>query len=283
MKSTSFLSAFAKINLDLKVLNKRDDGYHNIESIIVFLNLSDTIKVKRSSKLSVNFDSPFEENISQKNNTIIKIYEYFLANYPNLHKYSIHVDKKIPISAGLGGGSADAASFMRFLIKDNNINPNDINLDSIAKRVGADIPVCYTNYSARVSGLGEHINRVSINFPLYALIVYPNISMSTKWVFENFMNKKTDEKIITLKDDLSIENLKDSKNDLQDIVVKKYPIINDVIDKIIRTRGCIISRMTGSGSTCFGLYKEHEDTVESEKYLRTIYPNFWIKSVRIKN
>ena len=78
MKSTSFLSAFAKINLDLKVINKRDDGYHNIESIIVFLNLSDTIKVTRSSKLSVNFDSPFEENISQKNNTIIKIYEYFL-------------------------------------------------------------------------------------------------------------------------------------------------------------------------------------------------------------
>ena len=87
MKSTSFLSAFAKINLDLKVLNKRDDGYHNIESIIVFLNLSDTIEVKRSSKLSVNFDSPFQENISETNNTIIKIYEYFLANYTNLHKY----------------------------------------------------------------------------------------------------------------------------------------------------------------------------------------------------
>ncbi len=114
MKSTSFLSAFAKINLDLKVINKRDDGYHNIESIIVFLNLSDTIEVRRSSKLLVKFDSPFQENISETNNTIIRIYEYFLANYPNLHKYSIHVEKKIPISAGLGGGSADAASFMRF-------------------------------------------------------------------------------------------------------------------------------------------------------------------------
>ena len=80
---------------------------------------------------------------------------------------------------------------MRFLIEDNNININDINLASIAKRVGADIPVCYTNYSARVSGLGEHIDRVSIDFPLYALIVYPNISVSTKWVFENFIIKKT--------------------------------------------------------------------------------------------
>ncbi len=155
MKSTSFLSAFAKINLDLKVLNKRDDGYHNIESTIVFLNLSDTIEVRRSSKLLVKFDSPFQENISETNNTIIRIYEYFLANYPNLHKYSIHVEKKIPISAGLGGGSADSASFMRFLVEDNNINPNDINLDSIAKRVGADIPVCYKNCSARVSGLGS--------------------------------------------------------------------------------------------------------------------------------
>ncbi len=283
MKSTSFLSAFAKINLDLKVINKRDDGYHNIESIIVFLNLSDTIKVTRSSKLSVNFDSPFEEKISETNNTIIKTYEYFLANYPNLHKYSIHVEKKIPISAGLGGGSANAASFMRFLIEDNNININDINLASIAKRVGADIPVCYTNYSARVSGLGEHIDRVSIDFPLYALLVYPNISVSTKWVFENFIIKKTDEKITILKDDLSIENLKDSKNDLQDIVIKKYPIINDVLDKIKDTRGCIISRMTGSGSTCFGLYKKNEDVVDSEKYIRTIFPNFWIKSVRIEN
>ena len=81
MKSTSFLSAFAKINLDLKVLNKRDDGYHNIESIIVFLNLSDTIEIKRSSKLSVNFDSSFQENISKTNNTIVKIYEYFLKTH----------------------------------------------------------------------------------------------------------------------------------------------------------------------------------------------------------
>ncbi len=124
---------------------------------------------------------------------------------------------------------------------------------------------------------------MSIDSPLYALIVYPNISVSTKWAFENFIFKKIDEKTTILKDDLSIENLKGSKNDLQDIIVKKYPIINDVLDKIKDTSGCIFSRMTGSGSTCFGLYKKYEDAVHSEKHIRTIYPNFWIKSVKIEN
>ena len=116
MSSKVVLRANAKINLTLDILGKRSDNYHDIQGYVAFLDLYDELIINHSEKLLVSFDNPFYENVSSKSNTIIKIYSYLSSYFPNLSQYKVHVKKNIPISAGLGGGSCNAAAFMSCLL-----------------------------------------------------------------------------------------------------------------------------------------------------------------------
>ena len=169
MSSKVVLHANAKINLTLDILGKRSDHYHDIQGYVAFLDLHDELIINHSEKLLVSFDNPFDENVSAKSNTILKLYNYLCNYFPNLSQYKVHVKKNIPISAGLGGGSCDAAALMRYLISDSEINMDQISIESLAKDVGADVPCCLLNRPSFISGIGEIIQSIKLTDTYYCL------------------------------------------------------------------------------------------------------------------
>jgi len=284
MSSKQVLRANAKINLTLDVLRKRYDGYHDIQSYVAFLDLGDDLTINRSEKLSVSFDNPFNEDISGEFNSITQTHKYLCSTFPNLYQYNIHVKKNIPIAAGLGGGSCDAASFMRYLISNGEINMNKIDLNSLAREVGADIPCCLYNKSAYITGIGDSVCAVELSDPYYCILVNPLIPISTRKIYE-MINIKDPEKLLN-KDVLlkpTMTQFINGKNDFEDIISEEYPIIKKIIKSISNFQGCLFARMTGSGPTCFGFFSNKADVLQCESDLKDIYPKFWIRSTKLLN
>ena len=187
------LQANAKINLTLDILGKRSDNYHDIQGYVAFLDLHDELIINPSEKLLVSFDNPFHENVSTKSNTILKLHSYLCNYFPNLSQYKVHVMKNIPISAGLGGGSCDAAALLRYLISDRKINIDQISIESLARNVGADVPCCLLNEPSFISGIGEIIQSVKLTETYYCLLVNPQIPISTSQLYEKINIKGSED------------------------------------------------------------------------------------------
>jgi len=284
MSSKVILRANAKINLTLDILRKRSDNYHDIQGYVAFLNLHDELIINRSEKLSVSFDNPFHENISTKSNTIIKLHSYLCNYFPNLGQYEVHVKKKIPISAGLGGGSCDAAAFMRYLISNREINMDRINIESLARNVGADVPCCLLNGPSFISGIGEVIQRIKLTDTYYCLLVNPQIPISTSKIYEKISINGLE--ALHTKNYIpnpSIDHIIKSKNDFEQIIIQDYPTIGEIISNLTKAKGCILARMTGSGSTCFGFFSKQEDMSKCKKNFEEMYPKFWIMETKLLN
>ena len=282
MSSKVVLRANAKINLTLDILGKRSDNYHDIQGYVAFLDLYDELIINHSEKLLVSFDNPFYENVSSKSNTIIKLYSYLSSYFPNLSQYKVHVKKNIPISAGLGGGSCNAAAFMRYLISDLKINMDQINLESLARNVGADVPCCLINESSYISGIGEIIQEVKLSDAYYCLLVNPQIPVSTSKIYEKISIKGLEalhnKKFLSSP---SIDHIINGKNDFQQIIIQDYPIIGEIINHLTKAEGCFLARMTGSGPTCFGFFLKKEDMSKCKKNFEEMYPKFWIMETKL--
>jgi 4-diphosphocytidyl-2-C-methyl-D-erythritol kinase len=274
------LYACAKINLTLHVLKKGLDNYHQIRSLVVFVDLYDELHIKRADELTVKFSNNFDEQISLKNNTLIKVHTYLKSIFPKINNYSINVIKNIPIAAGLGGGSADAAAFLRYILEDNNIDSNQIDFKKISYAVGADIPVCFYNRPSFIAGIGELLTETSFNERFYLVLVNPKISISTKDIYKKYNEKSTRENLINVNLSL-IDTIMNGKNDLEDIVISDFHIIKEIIQSINKTKGCMIARMSGSGPTCYGIYKDEYDARFNEAELKKQYPQYWIKMFNV--
>ena len=274
------LQASAKINFTLDVLGKREDGYHQIRSLVAFVDLYDEMYITRSDKLKVSFRSDFKEQISLQNNSLTKLHQYLKSIFPNIYNYRIDIKKNIPISAGLGGGSSDAAIFLKYLIEDNNLNLAQIDLQDIGYKIGADIPVCFYNRPAFITGIGEHITEAKINEKFYLVLINPMFSISTKYVYKKYDQRSS---VVNINpENMTFEDVKKrGKNDLQDIVISQYENVKNIIDIIQQTKKCNLARMTGSGPTCYGVYKDAENARINEFELKKKFPQYWIKMVSL--
>ena len=284
MSSKVVLRANAKINLTLDILGKRSDNYHDIQGYVAFLELCDELIISRSEKLSVSFENPFYEKISTTSNTIIKLHSYLSGYFPNLYQYKVNVKKNIPVSAGLGGGSCDAAAFMRYIIRDSKINMDEIDTQSLAKNVGADIPCCLKSKPSYISGIGEIIEDVKLRSAYFCILVNPHIPVSTKKIYEMIGVKKSE--AVHMQNFLqkpSIDHIINGKNDFEDIIAQDYPLIREIIGFIAGTEGCIFARMTGSGPTCFGLFSKQDEMLRCQNDLEKKYPKFWIMATKLLN
>ena len=278
------LQANAKINLTLDILGKRSDNYHDIQGYVAFLDLHDELIINHSEKLLVSFDNPFHENVSTKSNTILKLHSYLCNYFPNLSQYKVHVMKNIPISAGLGGGSCDAAALLRYLISDRKINIDQISIESLARNVGADVPCCLLNGPSFISGIGEIIQSVKLTDTYYCLLVNPQIPISTSQLYEK-INIKGSEDVHTKNflPNPSMAHIISGKNDFQQIIIQDYPIIGEIINNLTKAEGCVLARMTGSGPTCFGFFSRQEDMSKCKKKFEEMYPKFWIMETKLLN
>lgn len=258
------LRAYAKINLGLDILRKREDGYHDVKMIMQTVSLYDTLSIHIvEKKLTDNNGISLTCNLSylpiNENNLVYKSAKLMKDTYNITTPLHIHLNKTIPIAAGLAGGSSDAAAILRGMNELFDLQLSQDTLMKLGVRLGADIPYCILQGTALSEGIGEKLTPLK-NFPsCYVLLVKPPINVSTKYVYENL---KLDDTVIhpdinkiieSIHDNNLIAACKEFHNVLETVTIKEYPII-DQIKKDLLSLGSLTSLMSGSGPTVFGLF-----------------------------
>ena len=271
------LKSFSKINLSLNINRKlKENRLHDIQSYFCLINLFDQIKIKKikGRKDVVKFKGKFSKYIKKTNNSIIDTLEILRERNLISDYYSVLVDKKIPVFSGMGGGTSNAVCLIKYLTR-NKINKN---LSSILdKKIGSDLKLFF--YEQGFLKNLKTINDFRRKYRLYFLLVYPNIRCSTRYVYSKVKKYSSKSKYSFSKiNDKSkfIDFLINKNNDLQSIVENKYPIIKKLIIEIEQKKGCYFSRMTGSGSVCYGVFKSEKTAKAALNGIKLKYPKCWL-------
>ena len=269
------LKSFAKINLSLLVNRKLPNGMHDIQSAYCLINIFDLInikKIKNSKKDKVSITGSNSKFVSPSQNSVGKILILMRKFKLISSYYDVKIYKRIPVFAGLGGGTSNAASVLKFFIK-NKIE--DKLLNKIIKHLGSDLRLFFQNqgYLQNLNKLDKFKRKYNLHF----LVIHTKIKCSTKKIYSGVKNFSEKEKLFQNKIKSKrkfIAHLINSRNDLQSVVEKKYPIIQKLLSDIIKFKGCYLSRMTGSGSSCYGLFANEKCSKAALKKLREKYPKF---------
>ncbi len=261
-KKTLSLKTPAKINLFLKVAGRRDDGYHNLETVFLPLtNIFDTIKLKIDEQEGIKITSLSEDIPCNKSNLCYKAAEQYALKIGIVPNWGIDIDKRIPVTAGMGGGSSDAAAVLIMLqnFYDNTMEEKE--LVSLAAKIGADVPFFLNPVPSAGYGIGDILKPVEVNCDFYVLICAPQFPVTASWAYKNMVNPcvceklNIDELISSLKSGEISTVLKFVKNDLAPALYNKFPILSIFRDDLIRL-GAEEAEITGSGPTIFGICKD---------------------------
>ena len=270
------LKSYSKINLSLNVNRKsKKSRLHEIESYFCLIDLFDQIKIKKNQdrKDIVKFKGKFSKNINKINNSIIDTLNTLRERNLISDYYSILVSKKIPVFSGMGGGTSNAACLIKYFTK-NKINENLLHI--LSKKIGSDLKLFFykQGFLKNIKTINVFRKRYKLNF----LLVYPNIRSSTKHVYSKVKkyHLKSKYNFIKINDKNKYINfLTEKNNDLQSIVENKHPIIKKLIIEIGQNRGCYFSRMTGSGSVCYGVFKTEKTAKAALKRIKMKHPKYW--------
>ena len=271
--------AAAKINLSLHVVGRRPDGYHLLDSIVAFAEIGDRVEISVNSELSLTARGPFARDLPcEGNNIAIQAAVLFHES----QGAAIALDKVLPVAAGMGGGSADAAATLRGLSRLWQVPLPGIEAIS---RLGADVSVCMSCETARVRGVGEKTEALDILPPLPAVLINPGIRLSTASVFERLDGSRTgDGPPRTPSGKLTfsgvVEWLESLENDLEPVAAEIVPQITEVL-QALRAHGSCIARMTGSGATCFGIFPNIQKAQAAALRTRRLRPEWWIEVTTI--
>ena len=271
--------AYAKINLFLNVLNKTKNNLHKLKSLVCFIDLYDEIVITESKEFSIKIKGPFKNFI--KKNIIEKTFVTF-SNFINLKtNYKISLNKKIPVSAGLGGGSADAAVVLQGLNLLNKKKIKQKDLFKIAMKIGFDVPACLYNKNVFFSGHGQILSKAPKIPQFSILLINPRKELSTKKIFSLYKSKKS-KKISNLKYKNFFSWILKQNNDLQKYSEKFVPEIKEMLIFLNSSRNCFFSKMTGSGPTVFGLFRKKIDAKKVYLLLKKKHPKWWSGVYSIK-
>ena len=260
--------SFAKINLGLNIISKRDDGFHNLETIFYPLKLSDVISIKKS--MSFSFESNDKNLLNDNSNLIIRAKESLEKFLDEKLEVNIFLSKNIPIGAGLGGGSSNAAATLLGFTKLFDIQISQNELQKIALNLGSDVTFFLNPVPSYAESRGEILTPLNLKINKYILIVNPGIHISTKWAFSLITPKQPQISLKTLvgKNLIDIEEVLDlATNDFENKVFDHYPSIKEIKDKMIEF-GAISSKLTGTGSTVWGIFDEEEPAYQTELYFK---------------
>ncbi len=269
------IKSYSKINFSLKINSKSNSGFHEIQSLYSWIDLVDIIKIKKikKNKDKVVFNGPFSKLVNKRNNSVNKILKQLRQAKLITNYYSIIVTKNIPVFGGLGGGTSNAAFILKYLIK-SKIKENLLN--KIENLIGSDFKLFFKK-NGFLNDLSTIIELKKRQI-FYLVLVQPKVKCSTKEIYskvKKFSKKKKFDKRLTKSKSRFLEYLVKSRNDLQSIVENKYPIIRKLLIDIKNEKGCCFSRMTGSGSVCYGLFKDKIVAKKALKKLSYKYPRFW--------
>ncbi|MGH1353266.1 MAG: 4-(cytidine 5'-diphospho)-2-C-methyl-D-erythritol kinase [Methyloligellaceae bacterium] len=281
--------ARAKINLTLEILGKRDDGYHELRSLVAFADFGDELSFTPDNNFSLTISGPFATDLVGEN-LIRKAADFFQARKPGTSSGHFHLKKNLPVASGIGGGSADAAAALRLLLKSTDLPHSILNPSVIAKQLGADIPVCLEQNPVLMTGIGEHLSTLE-NFPaLPAVLINPAVPVSTGAIFRNLNARPLPSDIsalntcnerLTSQQDILLY-MATHKNDLQPIAAELEPVISDVLSTLEKQSGCQIARMSGSGATCFGIFESSHKAEIASAEIQSNHPDWWIQHCKIQ-
>ncbi|MBW1679409.1 MAG: 4-(cytidine 5'-diphospho)-2-C-methyl-D-erythritol kinase [Deltaproteobacteria bacterium] len=266
------LLAPAKINIRLEVLDKRQDGYHEIRSIMCHVGLYDVVTLSPSNK-GINLTSNSIHIPVGTNNLAYKSASLLMRKAKISGGVNIHLEKHIPIAAGLGGGSSDAAAVMKGVNDLYELKYSPSELMKLGSEIGADVPFFFFQSPARATGIGEKLSPLNLSPPFWTLLVTPPIPVSTAWAYGQFGLEPGDGFInIPEKIDLLLAGKQILYNALEDIVIRRFPEI-DEIKKVLIKLGAWGSRMSGSGPTVFGIFFKEKEIKRAEAQLLRNYSN----------
>jgi 4-diphosphocytidyl-2-C-methyl-D-erythritol kinase len=251
------LKSFAKVNLHLDVLKKRDDGYHDIESIIQLVDLHDYMEFETLDEDKILF-STNSHSFNTLDNTVIKAIEVMRREFGSKSGLKIFLDKKIPIGSGLGGGSGNAAYTILTLNQIWDLKLDFQTMRTIGSRIGADVPVFLSGSLSHVTGKGEIVRELEPIKTDAVLIVYPNISISTGWAYQkidDLLTKRMKFDKLGDSSEFTAVDFKELYNSFEEIALLSFPELKK-IKELLDLKGAVFSRMSGSGSAIFGVFPD---------------------------
>jgi 4-diphosphocytidyl-2-C-methyl-D-erythritol kinase len=275
----------AKINLYLHVVGRRPDGYHLLDSLIVFAETGDVVTAEADSALSLAIDGPFAGKLSADDDNLVLRAARGLRDIAGTTAGArIKLTKTLPVASGIGGGSADAAATLRVLCALWGIAPERAELETLALRLGADVPVCLDSKPSFIGGIGEEIAPAGAIPAAHMVLVNPGIATPTPAVFKaRSADFSQPARWIAPPGDAHAlaEALKRRRNDLTDPAIIVTPVIRDVLTAINATKDCLLARLSGSGATCFGLYVDPEAAEAARQRIVAAHPAWWAVATRI--
>ncbi len=277
--------ASAKINLYLHVTGRREDGYHLLDSLFVFAKDGDVVTVGEADDLTLNVCGTYADSLPVgEENIVLKAVRLLAEACGKKPTAAVTLEKNLPVAAGIGGGSADAAATLKALLKLWGQTIPEKELHKIALKLGADVPSCLAAKAVQVSGIGEILTPAPSLPPLFLLLVNPNRPVFTPAVFKTRTQTFSDPMPFTQEmtdfDDF-VQELKKRHNDLSEAACQLEPAVFDVLKALQADSRCRLARMSGSGGTCFGIFSSFEDASLCCDQIRKKRPNWWFLTTSV--
>lgn len=283
------LKALAKINLGLDVVRRREDGYHEVRMVMQTINLYDRLDIVKTKEPGISIKTNISFLPVNENNLIYKAGKLLMDEFGITEGVSVKLNKRIPIAAGMAGGSTDAAAMMYGINKLFDLGLSRKALMERGVKIGADVPYCIMRGTALAEGIGEELTQLSPMVRCPILIAKPSISVSTKFVYQNL---KLDENTVHPDIDKLVEDIRkkdlgkiasDMGNVLETVTIPNYPVIAEIKDRMLQS-GAVNSMMSGSGPTVFGIFDDEETArkayadmksagLAKQVYLTTVFNN----------
>jgi 4-diphosphocytidyl-2-C-methyl-D-erythritol kinase len=277
--------ARAKVNLYLHVVGRRADGYHLLDSLIVFAEAGDEIALAPADRLSLAIDGPFAAGLeSGPDNLVLRAAAALQELTGARAGASIRLTKNLPIASGIGGGSADAATTLDGLCGLWDVAPGRAALLRIAAKLGADVPVCLDGIPSFVGGIGEDLAPARGLPPAWLLLANPRVATPTPAVFkarQGVFSKPARWSEAPRDFDDFAQRLRGCANDLTEAAIGVTPAIRDMLVALAGLPGCVLARLSGSGATCFGLFADERSARAAEAKLRAAQPGWWVIAARM--
>jgi 4-diphosphocytidyl-2-C-methyl-D-erythritol kinase len=279
----------AKVNLTLRVVGRRVDGYHDIESMVAFADCADRLTLTPGPELGLTATGPLAPDCGEAaDNLVLKAARLLGERVADLQAGHFTLEKLLPVAAGIGGGSADAAAALRLLARLNGLAPDDARLLETALATGADVPVCLVSHACDMTGVGETLLPLSLPV-MPCVLVNPRVHVATRDVF-GALGLRNGELLVGATDVMRatawpepgasvedwVEALAAGSNDLEAPAMRIQPVIGDVIAALSATDGAWLARMSGSGATCFAIFENTADAQRAAQKLQLDHPQWWV-------
>ena len=281
----------AKINLTLHILGRREDGWHDLDSVVAFAGCCDLLSFEPADTLALSVEGPTAEASGDvADNLVLRAARELRERIPSLRLGKFHLRKNLPVAAGLGGGSSDAAAALRALASENNLSAEDPRLLATAQATGADVAVCLDPRARVMAGRGERVGPWLRLPPLFAVLANPRLAVATPAVFARLgLAKGAPSGLgpsplpgVGADRSTAVKALRGGRNDMQAAACVLEPAIADVLDALSALEGAAFARMSGSGATCFALFEDRSAAARAARALALERPGWWVKATILR-